>query len=63
MTNSRHDKDSPFQLVIMFDAHALPRKAISFGDTLPGYWWKLVSKNTPKQQPIVIEPMGHADQP
>ncbi len=41
-----------------FDRHALPRKAISFGDTLPGYWWKLVSKNKPKHQPVVIEPIS-----
>ena len=41
-----------------FDPHALPRKAISFGDTLPGYWWKLVGKNKPKQPPIVFEPIG-----
>lgn len=31
--------DSPF---------ALPRKAISFGDNLLGYWWKLALKNAPK---------------
>jgi len=28
----------------------LPRKAISFGDDLMGYFWKLVVKNTPKPQ-------------
>lgn len=27
---------------------ALPRKAISFGDNLLGYWWKLAVKNAPK---------------
>jgi peptidoglycan/xylan/chitin deacetylase (PgdA/CDA1 family) len=27
---------------------ALPRKAISFGDNLLGYWWKLSVKNAPK---------------
>ncbi len=26
----------------------LPRKAISYGDTLPGYFWKLHMKNAPK---------------
>lgn len=28
----------------------LPRKAISFGDSLIGYFWKLVVKNQPKPQ-------------
>jgi peptidoglycan/xylan/chitin deacetylase (PgdA/CDA1 family) len=28
----------------------LPRKAISFGDNLIGYLWKLLVKNTPKPQ-------------
>lgn len=41
-----------------FDPHALPRKAISYGDTLLGYWWKLVGKNEPGKKPIVIEPIG-----
>jgi len=41
-----------------FDPHALPRKAISFGDSLPGYWWKVVGKNEPKQAPVVIEAIG-----
>ena len=41
-----------------FDPHALPRKAISFGDSLSGYWWKLVGKNEPKQAPVVIETIG-----
>lgn len=27
---------------------ALPRKAISFGDNLLGYWWKLAVKHAPK---------------
>ncbi len=27
---------------------ALPRKAISFGDNLIGFWWKLAVKNAPK---------------
>lgn len=40
-----------------FDPHALPRKAISYGDSLPGYWWKLLSKNEPKSKPVVIEPV------
>ena len=31
-------------------ALALPRKAISFGDNLIGYFWKLAIKNTPKPQ-------------
>lgn len=30
------------------DAFLLPRKAISFGDTLPGFIWKLEMKNAPK---------------
>jgi peptidoglycan/xylan/chitin deacetylase (PgdA/CDA1 family) len=32
---------------------ALPRKAISFGDDLIGFWWKLAVKNAPK--PALIE--------
>lgn len=33
------------------DPFQLPRKAISFGDTLPGFWWKLHVKNRKKHQP------------
>jgi len=29
----------------------LPRKAISYGDSLPGFWWKLHVKHRQKQQP------------
>jgi hypothetical protein len=29
---------------------ALPRKAISYGDNLLGYWWKLAMKDTPKDE-------------
>ncbi len=32
---------------------ALPRKAISFGDNLLGYWWKLAIKDAPK--PALME--------
>jgi peptidoglycan/xylan/chitin deacetylase (PgdA/CDA1 family) len=32
---------------------ALPRKAISFGDDLIGYFWKLAIKNRPK--PVLVE--------
>jgi peptidoglycan/xylan/chitin deacetylase (PgdA/CDA1 family) len=35
-----------------FDHHELPRKAISFGDTLPGFWWKLHMKHKPKTEPL-----------
>ncbi len=31
------------------DPYQLPRKAISFGDTLPGFWWKLHVKHRKKQ--------------
>lgn len=34
------------------DPLTLPRKAVSYGDTLPGVLWKLHLKNTPKQPPI-----------
>jgi peptidoglycan/xylan/chitin deacetylase (PgdA/CDA1 family) len=34
------------------DPLTLPRKAISFGDNLIGYFWRLHMKNTPKQVPI-----------
>lgn len=30
------------------DPLTLPRKAIAWGDTLPGVWWKIHVKNTPK---------------
>jgi peptidoglycan/xylan/chitin deacetylase (PgdA/CDA1 family) len=30
-------------------AFELPRKAISYGDTLPGFLWKIYMKNTPKK--------------
>ncbi len=35
-----------------FDLLALPRKAISFGDTLPGFIFKLHTKNMPKTPPL-----------
>lgn len=41
---------------------ALPRKAISFGDDLIGFWWKLAIKNAPKpaltawRQRLAVEP-------
>ncbi len=31
----------------------LPRKAISYGDNLIGYWWKLAMKDSPK--PVLVE--------
>jgi peptidoglycan/xylan/chitin deacetylase (PgdA/CDA1 family) len=30
------------------DPFRLPRKAVSYGDTLPGFLWKVLAKNTPK---------------
>jgi peptidoglycan/xylan/chitin deacetylase (PgdA/CDA1 family) len=43
------------------DPLALPRKAISFGDTLPGVFWKLHFKHTPKGDwPRRSAPMGGA---
>lgn len=38
-----------------FDAHALPRKAVSLGDSVLGFWWKLHSKDRAKHPPIVSE--------
>jgi peptidoglycan/xylan/chitin deacetylase (PgdA/CDA1 family) len=35
-----------------FDPLLLPRKAISYGDSLAGYVWKLAMKNRPKQAPL-----------
>ncbi len=35
-----------------FDPLALPRKAVSFGDTLPGVLWKIHAKHRPKQAPV-----------
>ncbi|MGD2138166.1 MAG: polysaccharide deacetylase family protein [Gammaproteobacteria bacterium] len=35
-----------------FDPLLLPRKAISYGDNLIGYWWKLAMKHEPKQAPL-----------
>jgi len=32
------------------DPFELPRKAISYGDSLPGFWWKLHVKNRKKLQ-------------
>lgn len=37
------------------DPLALPRKAISYGDSLIGYSWKLFGKNQPKT-PILVRP-------
>jgi len=35
-----------------FDPLLLPRKAISYGDNLAGYFWKLAMKDRPKQAPL-----------
>lgn len=35
-----------------FDFFELPRKAISYGDTLSGFWWKLHIKHKPKTTPL-----------
>jgi peptidoglycan/xylan/chitin deacetylase (PgdA/CDA1 family) len=35
-----------------FDPMLLPRKAISYGDNLLGYFWKLAMKNAPKHEPL-----------
>lgn len=34
-----------------FDPLALPRKAISYGDNLLGYFWKMHARHHPKQEP------------
>jgi len=39
-----------------FDPLALPRKAISLGDNLIGYAWKLLAKNAPKGVPVSRDP-------
>ena len=36
----------------LFDPYLLPRKAISYGDNLAGYFWKLAMKNEPKGEPL-----------
>jgi peptidoglycan/xylan/chitin deacetylase (PgdA/CDA1 family) len=35
-----------------FDDFLLPRKAISYGDNLAGFFWKLAMKNKPKHKPL-----------
>lgn len=35
-----------------FDTKLLPRKAISYGDNLAGFFWKLAMKNEPKHDPL-----------
>ncbi len=35
-----------------FDPLLLPRKAISYGDNLAGYFWKLAMKDKPKGEPL-----------
>jgi peptidoglycan/xylan/chitin deacetylase (PgdA/CDA1 family) len=35
-----------------FDSWLLPRKAISYGDNLAGFFWKLAMKDEPKQEPL-----------
>ncbi|MDJ0808231.1 MAG: polysaccharide deacetylase family protein [Gammaproteobacteria bacterium] len=35
-----------------FDPFLLPRKAISYGDNLAGYFWKLAMKDKPKGEPL-----------
>ena len=36
-----------------FSPFELPRKAISYGDSLFGFLWKLFFKNSPKKQPLL----------
>lgn len=38
-----------------FDLLALPRKAISYGDTVPGFLWKLYMKDRPKGRAVTRE--------
>lgn len=40
-----------------FDAMALPRKAISYGDSLAGFFWKLTMKDKPKGEAIIHQPI------
>jgi len=40
-----------------FDALALPRKAISYGDNLLGFFWKLVMKDQPKGEAVILQPI------
>lgn len=35
-----------------FDPYLLPRKAVSYGDNLAGYFWKLQMKDKPKGEPL-----------
>lgn len=51
----------------LFDPLELPRKAISYGDSLLGFMWKLFFKNVPKSQPVLQaggpEQTGRNDSP
>ena len=40
-----------------FDALALPRKAISYGDNLIGFFWKLAMKDEPKGEAVILQPI------
>ena len=40
-----------------FDALALPRKAISYGDNLVGFFWKLAMKDQPKGEAVILQPI------
>jgi len=43
-----------------FDALALPRKAISYGDNLIGFFWKLMMKDEPKGEAVILKPIRGA---
>lgn len=43
-----------------FDALALPRKAISYGDNLAGFFWKLKMKDKPKGEAVILQPIRGA---
>ncbi|MCB1785805.1 MAG: polysaccharide deacetylase family protein [Chromatiaceae bacterium] len=43
-----------------FDALALPRKAISYGDNLAGFFWKLSMKDKPKGEAVILTPIRDA---
>jgi len=43
-----------------FDALALPRKAISYGDNLIGFLWKLTMKDEPKGEAVILKPIRDA---
>ena len=52
LTGVTCERSSVFKWV---DPYAIPRKAVSFGDSIFGFSWKLLFKNKPKRELLKLD--------